>query len=302
MSFTVPPKHAGLFDEVETRFRLLLSKQVVTGISELQFDKWLTNFQTEEDRYLGARLLQNLTFRSEPMVGSAIAHILQCILPGELRRLGVELASVDELQASLAQGGREHPVRFVEVDDPRGKQPGKSGPVIMRELHRLGGIANSLMCRANDIDNLPATVKILVFVDDMLGTGTQFKTYAERNGLQRQALRRGLLYCPLAAYVDGLKLLADECAWLKVCPVEEFGHEHRFFRAKPDEPSIWATDGTNAVADVQAHMKKMCDRGGIPKSSRYALELLIGFHHATPNNTLPIMYAQTATWHHLLIR
>ncbi len=302
MTFFVPTLHAGLFEEVERHFRLLLAKQIVTGVSELQFDKWLTNLWTDEDRYLCARLLENLTFRSEQMVGSAIGHILECILPGELRRLGVEVASVDELQASLAQGEREQPVRFVEVDDPRGRQPGKSGPVIMRELHRLGGIANGLMCRASDIDRLPATVKILVFVDDMLGTGTQFKTYAERNGLQRQATGRGLLYCPLAAYADGLKLLADECPWLKVCPVEEFGQEHRFFRAKPDEPSIWAIDGTNTVADVQMHMKTLCDRGGIPTSSRYALELLIGFHHATPNNTLPIMYAQTATWHHLLIR
>lgn len=263
MAFTIPAQHAGLFEEVERRFRLLLAKQIVTGVSELQFDKWLTNSQTDEDRYLCARLLENLTFRSEQMVGSAIGHILQCILPGELRRLGVGVASVDELQASLAQGGRQHPVRFVEVDDPRGRQPGKSGPVIMRELHRLGGIANSLMCRANDLDGLPATVKILVFVDDMLGTGTQFRTYADRNGLQRQAPGRGLLYCPLAAYIDGLKLLADECGWLKVCPVEEFGPQHRFFRGKPDDQSIWAIDGTNTVADVRAHMQAMCDRGGI---------------------------------------
>ena len=116
MAFLVPEAHAGLFEEVERRFRLLLSKNIVTGISETQFDMWLSNLLTQEDEYLAARLLENLTFRSEQMVGSAIDHILQCILPCELRRIGVPIASVDDFIASLVRGGNNHPVRFVEID------------------------------------------------------------------------------------------------------------------------------------------------------------------------------------------
>lgn len=302
MTFHVPDRHAGLFDEVERRFRHLLSKAIVTGVTEMQFDKWLTNLRTDEDRYLGARLLENLTFRSEQMVGSAIAHILECILPCELRRLGIPVTSVDEFIASVRQGGAGHPVRFVEVDDPKGKQPGKSGAVIMREVHRLGGVAKSLMILASNMDSLPADVRCLVFVDDMLGTGTQFKKFATQHRLEGLATTRGLIYCPLAAYTSGLKLLADDCPWLKVCPVEEFGEQHRFFRCDPGRPEIWAVDMENTVADVRAHMASLCNRAGIKASTSYALELMIGFHHATPNNTLPVMYTQSPTWHNLLIR
>lgn len=43
MTFHLPEANVGLFEEVERRFRLLLSKNIVTGISETQFDMWLSN-------------------------------------------------------------------------------------------------------------------------------------------------------------------------------------------------------------------------------------------------------------------
>lgn len=302
MTFHVPEAHIGLFEEVERRFRLLLSKNIVTGITETQFDMWLSNLLTEEDQYLGARLLENLTFRSEQMVGSAIDHILQCILPCELRRLGVPIPSVDEFIASLERGGKSHPVRFVEIDDPKGEKPGKSGAVLMRELHRLGGVNTSLTCLSSAITKQPAGVKCLVFIDDMLGTGTQMETYSTVHQLKAISQKHHLIYCPLASFESGLAHLAKECPWLQVCPVEVFGESHRFFRSDSKQPLIWAIDKVNAVADVRAHMESLCQRGGIRSPAAFALELLVGFHHATPNNTLPIMHVSSPTWHNLLTR
>jgi len=298
MAFHVPAADEGLFEEVESRFRLLLAKHIVTGITEFQFNKWLTNFLTDEDRYLAARLLENLTFRSQEMVGSAIAHILQCILPAELRRVGLRFPSIEDFMQAVSAGGAHHPVRFVEVEG--GNQPGKSGAVLMRELHRLGNVHNGLLIKAQDIKGLTGSVKALVFVDDMLGTGTQFIAFAKANHLADETGKRKLIYCPLAAYSDGLKNLANECPWLVVCPVEVFGPKHRFFRGEDARPEVWSIDRVNLVAEVRAHMEMMCKRGGI-SSSGYGLELLIGFHHATPNNTLPVMYAKTP-WNHLLVR
>jgi len=298
MAFQVPAAHEGLVEEVEGRFRLLLAKHIVTGVTEFQFNKWLTNFLTDEDRYLAARLLENLTFRSQDMVGSAIAHILQCILPTEFLRLGLRFPSIEHFMQEVSAGGAHQPVRFVEVEG--GNQPGKSGAVLMRELHRLGNVHNELLIKAKDIEGLTASVKALVFVDDMLGTGKQFTKFAKANRLAEEAGKRKLIYCPLAAYTDGLKKLAVACPWLVVRPVEEFGPKHRFFRGEDARPEVWAIDRVNLVADVRAHMATLCERGGI-STSGYGLELLIGFHHATPNNTLPVMYAKPP-WNHLLVR
>jgi hypothetical protein len=302
MAFHVPEIQGGLFEEVERRFRLLLGKNIVTGVSETQFDKWLSNLLTEEDRYLAARLLQNLTFRSERMVGCAIDHILQCILPGELRRQGIQIASVDEFLKSLKRGNQGLPLRFVEVDDPKGNKPGKSGAVLMRELHRLGGVNSSLTCLSSAIDHQPSGVKCLVFIDDMLGTGTQMEDYSLAHHLKTVSAKHHLIYCPLAAFESGLAHLGEQCPWLQVCPVEVFGPAHQFFRCEAERPLIWAIDHTNTVADVRAHMDKLCKRGGIGSPAAFNLELLVGFHHATPNNTLAIMHASSPKWHNLLTR
>lgn len=302
MTFHVAEKYAGLFEEVERRFRMLLSKNVVTGITETQFDKWLSNLVTDEEQYLGARLLENLTFRSEPMVGSAIGHIMECILPSELRRCGVDVHGVDEFVTSLHSPGKDRPVRFVEVDDPHGRLPGKSGAVVMRELRRLGGVDRHLTCLPENIANLPKSVECLVFIDDMLGTGAQFKAFCDKYRLEQEASKRTLIYCPLAAFCTGLEHLAQECPWMKVFPVELFGEQHRFFRSDAKRPEIWAVDQVNTVTDVRQFVSELCKTHGIRAAGDYALELLLGFHHATPNNTLPIMYTQTATWNNLLIR
>ena len=302
MTFHVPSKFAGLSDDVARRFRLLLAKRVVTGVTEIQFNKWLDNFSTDEDQYLAARLLENLTFRSEQMVGSAIAHILQCILPSELRFAGVAFKSIEELLNLLGTAHNKLPVRFVQVDDAAQRQPGKSGPVIMRELNRLGRVDKSYFCHAKDLHTLPDSVRCLVFVDDMLGTGKQFGDFADAIKLQQYQANKTLIYCPLAAYESGLNALAARCAWLKVCPVEVFGEKHKFFRGTAERPDVWAVDQVNLVEDVRSHVETLAVRGGFTKPNKFALDLLIGFHHATPNNTMQIMYFESPSWQNLLIR
>jgi len=302
MPFHVPEEFGGLFDLVESRFRLLIHKGIVSGVLERQFDKWLSNYHSEEDRYLAARLLEALTFRSEPMVASSIAHIVQCILPTEIRRAGVTLSSINELKEWMRTGSARKHLRFVEVSDPKGLQPGKSGPVIMRELHRHGRVHNSLLCFPQDLAQLPASVRCLVFVDDMLGTGRQFTTFADRFGLQRESERRSLLYCPLAAHVDGRSTLATACPWLRVIPVEEFGAKNSFFRSMQNDSRVWGLDGINYVSDVRAHVNALAKAAGFGSRGAYDLNLLVAFHHATPNNSLPLLYANTSKWHYLLIR
>lgn len=38
----------------------------------------------------------------------------------------------------------------------------------------------------------------------------------------------------------------------------------------------------------------MCERRNIPAATQQSLNLLLGFEHATPNNTLPLLYAESA--------
>lgn len=105
MAFFVPNQFYNLYDEVEQRFRLLIRKQVITGIDEIKFDAWLSNFTSTEDRYLAARLMDGLIFRSNSMVFSSIDHLLQSILPKELKGHSLfPYQNIEEFLQSLIDG------------------------------------------------------------------------------------------------------------------------------------------------------------------------------------------------------
>lgn len=303
MPFFVPERFADLIDTVVPRFRLLLHKQVVTGIDEWALDGWLSNFTTREDQYLAARLLESLTFRSGAMIASSINHLLECLLPCELRKVELfDYQNIEAFREALQQGNENNPLRFVAIEGSVDDLPGKSGSLIIRHYRQLANIGKGLTCRPENIAKLPDSVRVLVFVDDMVGTGKQFLSFAKHYRLAEQATARRLYYCPLMAYVDGTSKIRRQAPWIQVLPVEEINSKQKFFQGSEQDQKLWKVDLHNSVADVREHMRSLCEHGNIPPSTKYTLDLLLGFEHSTPNNTLPIMWARSNRWNPLLRR
>ena len=302
LAFHIPPSHEELYDQVVSRFRMLLRRRVITGINDIRLNLWLKNFVSPEEQYLAARVLDNLSYRSQAMVTSAIQHVNECVLPSELRRRKVgDFSDVDAFVESLRAGDASHPVRFVAVDGGHEKTPGKSGAVIIRQFQR-DGVAKALTCKPENLCGLPDTVKCLVFVDDMLGTGKQFSGFAAHYELEIYKDSKTLIYCPLIAHQKGLDKLTNKFPWLALLPVEVFGAAHQFYRGMAHDETLWAIDGTNRIDDLRGFVKALCDRRSIPATTQHSLHLLLGFEHATPNNSLPLLYAESQHWNYLLKR
>lgn len=68
MAFNIPKDRFGFFKDIDHRFRLLLDKDIVTGIDKIRLNGWLANFKTLEDKYLAAHLLNGLTYCSDAIV------------------------------------------------------------------------------------------------------------------------------------------------------------------------------------------------------------------------------------------
>ena len=304
MSFFVPEQHAGLFDEVTHRFRLLIRKQVISTIDEIDLDNWLSNFVTDEDQYLAARLLDGLMFRSRAMIHSSIDQLLQCILPGQLRNWGAYgHSSIEDFLSSLAAGDSSYPVRFVAIEHTyANEEPGKSGSVLIRHFRQHAQIAKSLTCRPEAIASLPETAKVLVFVDDLVGSGKQFGKFAKYHKLAEQTGVRKLIYCPLIAYQGGLETIARDHAWLTLSPVEVVNSKHCFYCPQTGNSILWAADEENLVEDVRSHVNDLATANGIPAATKFSLDLLVGFEHSTPNNTIPLLWARSDKWHPLFNR
>jgi hypothetical protein len=302
MTFHVPDKNHDLFGDVLDRFRVLLKKRVITGIDETALDRWLGNFNTDEERYFAACILNRLIFRSQAMINSSIDHLLHCMLPTFLRQNDLfPHNDIESFLRALRTNDSSYHVRFVGVDGSKTSDTGKSGVLVIRRYKQHAGIDKLLTCRPDKFAELSNKVRCIVFVDDMLGTGKQFYDFAVENALAEKKHIR-MVYCPLVAHNNGLQWLRAKCSWLTVLPVEVLDERHQFFCESIKNPGFWKVDESNTAVDARVFYDNLAIKHGIPKSTRFTLDLVLGFEHSTPNNSLSLLWASSDKWTALLKR
>lgn len=303
MAFSIPNGYDRFANEVFARFRVLLSKNVFSGITQLTLREWLSNFNGDEEQYLAAHLLDALIYRTDFMVDSASQHVIEMILPTILRKYGLYSSpSIDDFVNSLSVGDLALGLRFVAVDGTFEKVPGKSGAQLIRQFSRSTGIKKSLLLRPEHMGTLDLSVKTLIFIDDCIGTGGQFKRFCNAYNLSNLANRYTLIYIPLLAHPSGINILNETCPFLHVKPVEILGLGSDFFSECSSRQNIWARDQSNSVIDVKNIYDNLMSRHGVSRESKFSLNLSIGFSFSTPNNTLKAYFSDQGTWKKLLIR
>lgn len=303
MAFIVPEQYEGFFGESVRRFRLLLQKQVLTGIESNSLNLWLANFRSTNEQYLAAHLLNCLIYRSENMLCSSFQHLIHSELPTFLQSNGFSINyGLSHFRTELENADANYPLRFVAVDGSFEAIPGKSGATIIRTFRRHLAVNKRILCKPENIHTLPASVRYLIFIDDILGTGKQFSSFVDYYKLPEMVNRFSMAYSPQISYISGLVALYEKYPWLTVMPIERLDDQNQFFRHKNDKPDIWYADGENKVADVKSFYDSLATRAGIPKRTRYSLDLTVLFQHAGPNNTLSAYWARSEQWAPLIPR
>jgi hypothetical protein len=163
---------------------------------------------------------------------------------------------------------------------------------------------------AHDVGLADATVRRLVYLDDFCGSGHQAQDYSEKilSVIRDAAGRAGypieVCYYVLFATTRGLDEVRGLATFDDVAAVSElddsyvaFGADSRYFLTQPDsvEPGF---------------AERMCATYGKQLWPDYPLgyddsQLLIGFHHNTPDNTLPVIWfgePSGPAWHPIFRR
>ncbi len=304
MAFKIPSGYERFANEVFARFRNLLDKNVFTGIAKLTLREWQSNFATDDEHYLAAHLLDALILRTDPMVDSASQHVVEMVLPKILVKQGLYVSpDIDAFVKSLGDGDIGLGLRFVAVDgNELAPTPGKSGAQLIRHFSRAADINKNLLLRPENMEQLQDDVRVLVFLDDCVGTGTQFGKFSTAYKLEDLAKRHCLIYIPFVAHPKGLTKLNNKYPFLHVTPVEVLGPLSNFFAECPLNPGVWARDRSNSVVDIKAFYSELMARKGVSPEPSFGLNLSLGFSFSTPNNTLKAYFSNQGMWKRLLVR
>ena len=142
-------------------------------------------------------------------------------------------------------------------------------------------------------------VRHYVFLDDFAGSGSQAEEYSRDilEDLYRAASPNSIAcsYFPLVACTHALQNIRAHAQFTRVeCVLElddtyaAFGPQSRYFRAAPDGLSI------DTAHDVFEHYGRLL-WSAYPLGWRDG-QLLLGFHHNTPDNTVTAFWHDESTW------
>jgi hypothetical protein len=185
--------------------------------------------------------------------------------------------------------------------------PTKSGPLVLRRLQRILQLKAKWMCwpwQAKDAVDEHG-VNTIIFVDDFLGSGDQFvKFFTQWEFANQLASGLTFIYAPVVAHQLGLENLSISLPTVHVECVEKLGTDQRFFNEHTWEQ---LSQGQISAAEARDWYLNFGERRGFkPKDVSLLgygdLELVFGFSHSTPNNSLPILWHACANWQPLLER
>ena len=176
----------------------------------------------------------------------------------------------------------------------------------MRRLQRILQLNQEWMCwpwQASRYVN-EVGVDTILFVDDFLGSGTQFVNFFKQWKFDEQHPDIKYFYAPVMAHQHGIDHLASQLPNVHIVPAEILDDSHSFFSQK-----TWKRLGQGCISadDAKSWYIDFCSSRNIKPDKVSVLgynemALTFGFSHATPNNSLPILWNETATWQPLLER
>jgi hypothetical protein len=184
--------------------------------------------------------------------------------------------------------------RFLGVGNPS-----ESGTHLLYYFRQENGLTSELFINTHEIFTRTtggvafreSTVSRYVFIDDFCGTGTQATRYSRAIVEEIKALNRAVevSYYALFATVSGLETVRDRTRFDRVDSVFEldesykcFGPDSRYFR---NPPNGLAKDVAEKIGRMYGSVLLPAHPLGFNDG-----QLLVGFYHNTPDNTLPIIW------------
>jgi hypothetical protein len=275
--------------------------------NEQSINRWLANFgdlplEESDDKLRALYLLSRFTyFGSREIKESLKALYRDLVIYPIVANLRLTLGNSDDLEllsSSLQEELKR--TKFLGAGNPS-----ESGSHLLYYFRQENQLSKKAFIHALEAINLldaedsnvdaPTASSLnyrFVFIDDFCGTGTQAVRYAGRvvGELRKRSANCQIEYFVLAGTSAGLSYVREKAGFDRVGCVIELDSSFRCF----EDDSRFFDD-----KDVEERQKskEVCEHFGSIVYPSHPLgfgssQLLVAFFHNTPNNTLPIFWAE----------
>ncbi len=301
--FSAPPKAARYVDDILERSMQLINSGIWQGIAVLQLKGWWNQFHTEEEKYFAARLLDNLIYRSEEQLNSTIVQLFTSVLPNYTRKNPSPVGAGKNWLERLQQKDSDPGIRLivpVNLDDERVRSPEELARILMRRFR----IHSKWLVKPENLQNCAEKgIETYIFLDDFVGTGTQFSKLVKTYHIQEFLNAHWCLLAALMRHKNSDKKLSL-LTGLHICAVEELDESYSVF----DKNCRVFHDGGNTPQDALQFYDEFITRRGLTPERYYKhgfgkLALCVATKISVPNNTLPLFWLnQPGVWKPLFNR
>lgn len=295
-----------------TKIKILNERLWENRVSRPNLDEWLSNFtghqcERELEQSHALLLLSQFLYLGHDEVRELLRAMFQDLIRQPLTieaRMSVpdknDFAAIhEEFLTKLSA------TRFVGIGSPA-----ESGTHILYDFRSMNGIpadyfltSNELLSSGEHADLYTwanENVQLVVFLDDFCGTGHQVTAYSEsvirtlRDAATASGVAVEFWYLTMIATSTGLSFVRKQGIFDRVECVSELDDTYKAFG---DSSQYYTDPDSNLDKDDGKAISKCYGELLVPGHSLgYGnCQLLIGFRHNTPDNTLPIFWQAQST-------
>ena len=195
------------------------------------------------------------------------------------------------------QSHEDHGIRLLSIDTD--DQTVGSSYVLHGYLRNELGLNASWMLRSDQIkaEDL-RDVSLVLFVDDFVGTGTQFvDAYGKRLGSLTGSIPK--LYVSLLAEESGLRYIQSMLPSIGCAAVEILTPEHALFSSSSYDDPKNSTEAIRSFYEAFLADHSMYRRTGELEQGFGDLNLVVAFEHGVPKSSTPLLWWTEAPWSRL---
>ena len=259
-------------------------------IGEERVRAWLRQFGRNKDQRLMFQVLQNLNFYDRSRIRTKLKEAHNMVVRGLIRRLEVGKRKRDDILVSYLDNPGKSGARYAKLyAEENDIYRGENGNVVER-----GKLCQALKEKQG--------LQALVFIDDFIGTGRSasdyFKMLVEEqeygDALRNCGLR--LFYIALCGFEAGKSTVEDTLEELgvdvevRIC--DSLDETDRCFS---DTSGIFLNANDREIARQIAYKKGRLLERHAPLGYGEC-EAIVVFEDSCPNDTLPILWAETKDW------